>query len=70
MKRLPPESPNRLIFFDNLRYLMVLLVLVFHAGASYGSAVAFWPFHEANPVALIDLFVGPNGFDLYRNVAR
>lgn len=48
----PP--PNRLIFFDNLRYLMVLLVLVFHSGASYGSIVAFWPYHDPNPSELID----------------
>lgn len=47
---------NRLPFFDNLRFLMVLLVLIFHAAASYGS-VAFWPFHEANPSRLIDLFM-------------
>ena len=46
--------PNRLIFFDNLRYLMVLLVLVFHSGASYGSMVAFWPYHDPNPSELID----------------
>ncbi len=39
---------NRLIFFDNLRSLMVLLVLVFHAGASYGAFPPFWPFREAN----------------------
>jgi len=45
---------NRLIFFDNLRYLMVLLVLVFHSGASYGSMVAFWPYHDPNPSELID----------------
>lgn len=38
---------QRLLFFDNLRYLMVLLVIVFHSGASYSSMVAFWPFHES-----------------------
>jgi fucose 4-O-acetylase-like acetyltransferase len=36
---------------------MVLLVLIFHSGASYGSAVEFWPFHEANPSKIIDLFM-------------
>ena len=55
MMRKTHTVQSRLFFFDNLRYLMVLLVLVFHAGASYGSAVAFWPFHEANPLELIDL---------------
>ena len=48
---------NRLAFLDNLRTLMVLLVLIFHSGASYGSAVEFWPFHEENPSKIIDLFM-------------
>jgi len=39
----------RLVFFDNLRLLMVLLVLVFHAGASYGWLPAFWPYRDPNP---------------------
>ncbi|HSR29008.1 MAG TPA: acyltransferase family protein [Anaerolineae bacterium] len=47
-------TSNRLIFLDNLRSLMVLLVLVFHSGASYGTMVAFWPFHEADPSELLD----------------
>lgn len=51
------ETPlaNRLACFDNLRSLMVIFVLIFHAGASYGSAVAFWPFHDVNPSMIIDL---------------
>jgi peptidoglycan/LPS O-acetylase OafA/YrhL len=52
VKRLSPQT--RIVFFDNLRTLVVLLVLVFHAGASYGSIVAFWPYHDPNPSALID----------------
>src|SRR3972149_4002214 len=49
--------PNRLVFFDNLRYLMVLLVLVFHSGASYGSMVNFWPYHDPNPMELVDILM-------------
>lgn len=48
---------DRFPAFDNLRSLMVLLVLFFHSGASYGSAVDFWPFHESNPSILIDIFM-------------
>ena len=48
---------HRLTYLDNLRWLMVVLVLIFHAGASYGSAVEFWPFHDSNPSMLIDLFM-------------
>jgi peptidoglycan/LPS O-acetylase OafA/YrhL len=50
-------SQNRLVFFDNLRYLMVLLVLVFHFGASYGSIVAFWPYHDPHPTEVVDLLL-------------
>ncbi|MBN2403864.1 MAG: acyltransferase family protein [Spirochaetes bacterium] len=48
---------NRVTFLDNLRTLMVLLVLIFHSGASY-SFVPFWPFHDANPSSAIYGFMG------------
>ena len=54
MKQKINAPQNRLAFFDNLRYLMVLLVLVFHSGASYGSLIAFWPYHDPNPSEFID----------------
>jgi len=49
------KVPRRMVFFDNLRSLMVLLVLVFHSGASYGSMVAFWPYHDPNPTEFVDI---------------
>jgi hypothetical protein len=55
MEQETQASPNRMIFFDNLRYLMVLLVLIFHSGASYGSMVAFWPYHDPNPIEFVDI---------------
>ena len=51
------DSKNRLAFLDNLRTLMVLLVLVFHSANSYGVGVPFWPFHERNPSTAINLFM-------------
>lgn len=48
---------RRLPFLDHLRSLMVVLVLIFHAGASYASAVDFWPFHDANTSGLIDFYM-------------
>jgi hypothetical protein len=48
---------TRLAFFDNLRSLMVVLVLIFHSGASYGSMVTFWPFHEAKPTEFVDIIM-------------
>ena len=50
-------SKYRLIFFDNLRYLMVILVLVFHSGASYGSIVSLWPYHDPNPTEFVDILM-------------
>jgi hypothetical protein len=55
MKKNTQTLPNRLLFFDNLRTLMVLLVLVFHSAASYGAMIAFWPYHDPNPTELVDL---------------
>jgi glucans biosynthesis protein C len=46
---------ERVPFLDNLRTLMVFLVLVFHSAASYGSAVEFWPFHDSDPSRMLDL---------------
>jgi glucan biosynthesis protein C len=50
-------TANRILFFDNLRYLMVLLVLIFHSSASYSEMVAFWPLHEMNTSHLLDIIV-------------
>jgi glucans biosynthesis protein C len=51
------DSAGRVAFLDNLRTLMVLLVLVFHSAASYSSTVEFWPFHDRNPSKILDLFL-------------
>ncbi|MEG2290201.1 MAG: acyltransferase family protein [Clostridium sp.] len=48
---------NRIPFLDNIRTLMVVLVLIFHAGAAYSSAVDFWPFHERSSSGLIDFYM-------------
>jgi len=36
---------------------MVILVLIFHSGASYGSMVKFWPYHDPNPMEFIDILM-------------
>ena len=51
------SNPNRIVFLDNIRSLIIVLVLIFHSGASYGTGVAFWPFHEDNPNGVIDFFM-------------
>jgi surface polysaccharide O-acyltransferase-like enzyme len=50
-------SADRLPFLDNLRSLMVVFVLIFHAGASYCAAVDFWPFHDTELSEGINLFL-------------
>ena len=65
------HSPkDRVLFFDNLRTLMVLLVLVFHSAASYGSIVAFWPYHDPKPSALIDHTQNREAFQLAHHRRR
>ena len=51
------SRPNRIVFFDNLRYLMVILVIIFHSGASYGSIVGLWPYHDPNPTEVVDILM-------------
>ncbi|MHB9294649.1 putative Glucans biosynthesis protein C [Pillotina sp. SPG140] len=48
---------KRIYFLDNLRSLIVILVLILHSGASYGAGVEFWPFHDANLSGAIDFFM-------------
>jgi hypothetical protein len=43
------NNSNRTIFLDNIRSLIIILVLILHSGASYGTGVDFWPFHDNNP---------------------
>ncbi len=51
------SQQNRIFFLDNIRGLMVILVLIFHAGAAYSSAVDFWPFHENSSSGLVDFYM-------------
>jgi len=51
------HNSNRAVFLDNLRALMVILVLIFHSGASYGTGAEFWPFHDSNSSGIIDIFM-------------
>ena len=56
-----PMTPNldqedRIIFLDNLRYLMVLLVVILHAAISYSNFVPWWCVKEGSEFAV--------GFDI------
>ena len=53
----------RLAFIDNLRILLVILVILFHLATTYGGA-GYWHYHEegadAATVAVLTLFVAVN----------
>jgi len=55
----------RVPFLDNLRYLMILLVLVYHACGAYTSVAPHWLVHDSTSLAadfireLFDVFMMP-----------
>ena len=59
---------DRILFFDNIRYLMVLLVVVFHSAAAYSHYSTWWPINDNNSVFfdyvchLFDIFLMPTLF--------
>lgn len=56
---------TRVLFLDNLRYLMVVLVILYHAVAAYSLVVPHWVIHDSNTLAadlireLFDVFMMP-----------
>lgn len=47
-----PIASTRVAFLDHIRYLMVVLVVVYHAVAAYATVAPHWPLHDASfPVA-------------------
>jgi glucans biosynthesis protein C len=60
-----PAAPSRVAFLDNLRYLMVVLVVLFHAVAAYAVVAPHWPIHDTTTLAadvireLLDVFLMP-----------
>jgi glucan biosynthesis protein C len=55
----------RVEFLDNLRYLMIVLVVVYHSVAAYANVVPWWAVHDAGFFAadvvreLLDVFMMP-----------
>jgi glucans biosynthesis protein C len=56
---------SRLLFLDNLRYLMIILVVMFHSVAAYAIIAPHWPVHDTSLFAaslireLLDAFIMP-----------
>ena len=61
------KTVDRIVFLDNLRYLMVLLVVVLHSATSYSNFVPWWPVKEPNAhsvffdviLLILDIFLMP-----------
>ena len=53
---------RRVIFLDNLRYLMVLLVVVLHAAISYGNFVPWWCVKDTGSVFIDILLLALDSF--------
>ena len=48
---------QRLYFFDNVRYLMILLVVIVHTAIGYSHIVPWWPVIDSNQSVILDLFI-------------
>jgi glucan biosynthesis protein C len=62
---LTPAAPARVPFLDNLRYLMVVLVVLYHAVAAYAVVAPHWTIHDTSVIGadvireLFDVFLMP-----------
>jgi fucose 4-O-acetylase-like acetyltransferase len=48
MQSIQKKYDDRILFLDNIRYLMVLLVVVLHAACSYSNYTRWWVVDDAN----------------------
>jgi glucan biosynthesis protein C len=38
----------RIAFLDNIRYLMIMFVVIYHSVAAYATVVPWWPYHDTS----------------------
>jgi len=78
MQIVQKESADRVIFLDNIRYLMVLLVVVLHSALAYTNNASWWTVNDENSIfidyllGVLDVFLMPTLFllraiSLYRH---
>lgn len=60
MKMDQKVTANRIGFFDNIRYLMVLLVVVLHSACGYSNNTQWWAVNDANSI-FFDYLLGVLG---------
>src|SRR3974377_1799004 len=57
------EDKGRLIFLNNIRILLILLVIAHHTGQAYGPTGGWWPYEEAARSPYLGLlFTGNRSF--------
>jgi len=49
-------SRDRLLFIDNLRILLIILVILVHLAITYGAPVGSWYYHEGQPGMIENIF--------------
>jgi hypothetical protein len=65
MSQTTSGTKTRIAFLDHLRYLMVLLVVVYHSVAAYATVAPHWTVHDVRFFAadiireLLDMFMMP-----------
>lgn len=47
MSRADNTKSTRVVFLDNLRYLMIVLVAIYHSVAAYATVAPWWAVHDA-----------------------
>jgi glucan biosynthesis protein C len=68
MQMVEKESTDRVIFLDNIRYLMVLLVVVLHSALGYTNNASWWTVNDENSIfidyllGVLDVFLMPTLF--------
>lgn len=50
MQTVPNTLDGRILFFDHIRYLLVLLVVVLHVACAYSHYTTWWPVNDLNAV--------------------
>ena len=53
-------ADNRIVYFDNIRYLMVLLVVVLHSACGYSNNTQWWAVNDSNSI-FFDYLLGMLG---------
>jgi len=68
MQMVQNESADRVIFLDNIRYLMVTLVVVLHSALGYTNNASWWTVNDENSIfidyllGVLDVFLMPTLF--------